>query len=62
MIWEVIAYTGQWAHRRRFFVLLSDAREWATDEFEEDDVIEVWLTTISTTTGEIIENKPILTK
>lgn len=62
MIYEVIAYTGRWAHRRKFFVRLSDAREWATEQFEESDVCEVWLTTVSTKTGEIIENKPILTK
>lgn len=61
-LYEAIAYTGQWSHRRKFFPSLDDAKEWAKSEFEEDDVCEVWLTTIATATGEIVENEPILTK
>ena len=61
-LYEATAYTGQWSHRRRFFPSRHDAKVWANSEFEEEDVCEVWLTTISTETGEIVENKPILTK
>ena len=59
-LYEIVAYTGRWAHRRKFFVDESDAMEWANSEFEEEDVIEVWRATIDVATGEIVENIPIL--
>lgn len=68
MIYEVIAYTGPWAHRRLFFKDEESAREYAAKEFENDDVLEVWLCTIDTErTGaygalELISNMPILSK
>ena len=68
VFYEVTAYVGRWAHRRLYFGDERAARKYAEQEFESDDVIEVWLTTVSTErTGaygalEIISNTPILSK
>ena len=68
VFYEVLAYTGRWAHRRLYFNDESAARSYAEQEFKEEDVIEVWLTTISAErTGiygslEIVSNYPIFSK
>lgn len=68
VFYEVIAYTGRWAHRRLYFNDYPAAYKYAENELENDDVLEVWITTISAErTGsfgalEIISNMPILCK
>lgn len=68
VFYEVTAYTGTWSHRRLYFNDEAVARRYAEQEFEEDDVLEVWLTTISAERSgsfgalEIISNMPILCK
>ena len=41
-LYEIVAYTGRWAHRRKFFVDESDAMEWANSEFE-DTLLEAFI-------------------
>ena len=65
-MYEVLAYTGQWAHRRLYFNNLSAAKRYAESELESEDVVDVWITTIDITRTTsfgacvIIENKSIL--
>lgn len=47
-VYQITAYTGQWAHRRLFFNDLDVAMKYAKNEVECDDVREVWLTIIDT--------------
>lgn len=64
-IYYISAYVGDWANRRLAFKDYESAMDYARAEWENEDVVEVWMTIFDTErTGvrgslDIVENYPI---